>query len=366
MNVENRQDFSNLDRLKISWKISEESGIVTASVNPKSHGQLIIQPKKDFSNATSLQLSFDDPRGFNIDSFKIVLKKENLITESGASETIEKYKIEETKGKINVIGKTNAYTYTINKESGLFENEGFNGPYLMVLPLTSKGVLQMQGPAIDYEPYTHTCSEWKLPSFEISKNKGLPVITIRGAYKEAKGNFIYRFNADGTFSVDYDFTLKKDINPRQLGIVFKLPKEYEQFSWKRKGYWSTYPDWHIARLEGTVNANKGIEATPVGPRTKPDHDWLHDRTRIGSNDFASTKHNIYHASLTNKTGKGLQVLARANKHCRVWIEGDFICMLIANYSNGGSEGFLGDHTEKDEKLLKAGDKVYGKVKMIRI
>jgi len=359
VNVENRQDFSNLNRLKISWKIGEESGAITAGVNPKSQGQLIIQPKNDFRNAASLQLSFDDPRGFNVDSFNIALKEENLSSESKA---VEKYKIEKTKGEIKIIGKSN--TYTIDKESGLIENDGFNGPHLMVLPLKNKGNTQMHGPTKYYEPYTHTCSEWKLSSIDVNNNMGFPIITVRGVYKEAEGNFIYSFNVDGTFSVEYDFTLKEDVNPRQLGIVFKLPKEYEQFSWKRKGYWSTYPDWHIARLEGTVNANEGVEASPVGPRTKPSHRWLHDRTKIGSNDFASTKHNIYHASLTNKTGKGLQVLARAEKHCRVWIDGGSICMLIANYSNGGSERFLRGHAKNDDKPMMAGDKVYGKVKMI--
>ncbi|NJL70740.1 MAG: hypothetical protein HC888_03570 [Candidatus Competibacteraceae bacterium] len=36
--VENRQDFSPLERLKISWKIGNETGVVSADIAPKSKG----------------------------------------------------------------------------------------------------------------------------------------------------------------------------------------------------------------------------------------------------------------------------------------------------------------------------------------
>jgi hypothetical protein len=231
--------------------------------------------------------------------------------------------------------------------------------------MNDAGITRMEAKdnPIKYDAFTPVCKDWKATSVDSKTMNGLPVVTVKGMYKEAAGSFVYKFNANGTFTVDYDFKTTEKVNPRQLGIVFELPKSYENLSWKRKGYWTTYPEWHIARLEGTSNAREGIEGTCVGVKTEPKHEWRHDRTKIGSNDFSSTKHNIYNASLTNKAGHGLKVIANADRHTRTWINGDTIRILIANYSNGGSERFLRRLSNKDDRPLKKGADVSGSVVM---
>ena len=356
--VENRQDFSNLNRLQIAWKLGSETGAVTADIQPRSKGQLVIKTKGGIAPGSELELQVNDPRGFNIDSFCFQLGSPEKTPEAKGS---EKYTMKKVGDKIRIQGKNK--TYTINRKTGLFEGPSFTGPYLMILPLNGDGGTQMHGPTKYYESFTHTCTEWKVESVESSKVKGQPQITVTGSYKEAAGSFTYTFNADGTFTVDYNFQTLEKVNPRQLGLVFELPSSFENLSWKRKGYWTTYPAWHIARLEGTANASYGFESTPVGHRTQPNHEWRHDRIQVGNHDFASTKHNIYRASLTDKAGHGLQVTANADRHVRAWNENGTVRWLIADYSNGGNERFLRRISKQDDRPLEKGDPVAGSVNL---
>jgi hypothetical protein len=222
----------------------------------------------------------------------------------------------------------------------------------------------MHGPTQIYEPFTEHCTGGTAASADVRTENGLPVVVVKGAYKQAAGEFRYRFIADGTFAVEYDFQTLEKVNPRQLGVVFDLPPSCGTLTWRRKGYWFTYPEWHIARLEGTASADEGFESTSVGPRTKPGHEWRHDRLAVGCHDFASTKHNIIRASLINRDGHGLEVRANADRHVRAWIAGDRIRLLVAHYSNGGHERFLRRLNKVDDQPLEKGGVVSGSAQLM--
>lgn len=357
--VENRQDFSNLRRLGIHWKLGDESGTATADVPPRSHGELVIQTKGAVAPGSELELVVGDPRGFNVDSFRFPLGEAQACMDTVGD---EKYTVSEDNGQIAVDG--NQVSFIINRHTGLFENPAFRGPHLMILPLNGGGDTQMHGPTKTYEPDTEPCTGWKAESVEVRTENGLPVVVVKGAYTQAAGEFRYRFNADGTFTVEYDFQTLEKVNPRQLGVVFDLPKTCGTLKWNRKGHWTTYPEWHIARLEGTASADEGFESTSVGPRTKPEHEWRHDRLSVGCHDFASTKHNIIRASLTNRDGHGLEVRADADRHVRAWIDGDRIRLLVAHYSNAGHERFLRRLSKYDDQPLEKGGAVSGSAKLM--
>ena len=59
----------------------------------------------------------------------------------------------------------------------------------------------MHGPTKYYEPYTHTCFDWKLESLESDLSQGLYSITVHGSYKEASGKYVYLFRADGGIEI---------------------------------------------------------------------------------------------------------------------------------------------------------------------
>ena len=355
VDIENRQDFSNLNRLRVDWKLGNETGSARADIPTKSKGHLILKPSVLPKAGEKLELTFVDPRGFEMDSFSLMVGEE-IPAKKSAKNSL--FRVSENGNAIAVNGTD--INYTIDRKTGLFTSAvqdnkemKITGPHLMILPLNNAGSTQMTGKTLTPVPFTDTCKNWKATAVQVKGN----TVVVKGSYNEAEGNFTYRFNNDGSFTVDYNFTCKKNVNPRQLGIVFDIPAEFNNLAWKRKGFWTTYPKWHIGRLEGKVSSTEGFEATSVGPKTEPKHEWRLDRGPAGSHDFASTKHNIFTASMTDNNGFGLEAVADGDRHTRAWIHGKALRLLISHYSNGGSERFLRRLNSIDDKPLKKGDKV---------
>jgi len=229
----------------------------------------------------------------------------------------------------------------------------------MLLPLNEAGDTQMTGKTKAWTPFTDPCAGWT----SSVRSTGAKQPTVVGAQCDgAEGGYTMTFAGDGV-AISYDFTITKPVNPRQIGLVFTLPRECESLSWERAGYWDVYPDDHIARLRGTVRASEGFAATSVGPRTKPEHPWRLDALPYGNNDFCSTKHHILSASLTNPEGRGGIIDGRGKQHLRCWRDAQGVHFLVADYSNGGSERFLRGLAKTDDRPLKKGDVIHGTVKM---
>jgi hypothetical protein len=82
---------------------------------------------------------------------------------------------------------------------------------------------------------------------------------------------------------------------------------------------------------------------------------------LGTNDFRSTKDNIYWAALTRTTGSGILAVSDGKQSFRSFVNGNRINFLVTDYSNGGGEMFFASHLEFERKPLKPGDKFTGKV-----
>ena len=153
--------------------------------------------------------------------------------------------------------------------------------------------------------------------------------------------------------MSYAFKLLKDVNPRQVGIVFYLPKVvFKELTWARRGYWTSYPDDHIGRLSGSAL----IDPAKV-EGLKP---WPLEGNSMGSNDFRSTKNDCLRMSLKSKT-REVWFMGDKPQAMRAWIEGDRIAVLVTSFSTGGSDGFFATHYAADRKPLKAGDEIKGTV-----
>lgn len=361
IDVENRQDFSNLNRLRMEWKVGEQKGVTQPDVPPKAVGTVALSlPTALVGN--QLELCFEDPRGFMVDRFLLPFNQSSAVKDGGELELVS-YTVTSNEQAILIQG--GASDISVDRTTGLLQSGGIVGPHLMLLPLNNEGETQMKGPSIQYEPYTSSATGWDVSSVEVDDGGEQVSVKVCGAYDEAAGHYQYTFLSDGRVSIEYAFTLTTNSIPRQVGVVFDVPKKYETLSWDRKGYWTTYPEWHIARLKGTASASEGEEVSPLGPRSEPQHEWRMDRTPIGSHDFASTKHTVYSASLTDASGHGIYLCAEADQHVRAWNEKGGLRLLIAYYSNGGSERFLHRLTNRDYLRLKAGDTVGSEI-IIRI
>lgn len=236
---------------------------------------------------------------------------------------------------------------------------------LMLLPLNPEGRgTQMTGESQVFSPFTNTGAHRVVKKVVYNESSSVFTIIIHDYYDEAWGYTTYEFSADKNINIEYHYTVNKDINPRQWGLVVSLANDFNTIKWKRKGLWNYYPDAHIGRLVGTANAFSIAPISgPAGPVQKPAWSWSQDRNDLGTNDFRSTKMDIFEGSLQN--GKAiLQINSDGSRSMRAWKDGDKTKLLIAGYSNLGDEGFFRSHAKKFDKPLKQGDAIEDKIHLI--
>lgn len=361
LKVHNRQNFANISEMKINWTVGKQTGTTTASIVPGAKGVLSIKLTKAPNAGDKLALTFIDPRGFIADQFNLTIQGYDVKSKAKTSKVETNFT--ETSDTIAVTSGSSSWK--ISKKSGqlaFIDNIPVAGPQMMILSLNNAGETQMMGPEKEWAPFTEPCTKWECANVTVKQTKDTISIQIKGKYTEANGSYSLVF-VNGHMHINYDFTVDKKVNPRQIGVVFSLPAAFEHFTWERKGYWDVYPDDHIARLKGTVAASEGFAATSVGPRKMPTHPWRLDNLPCGNNDFCSTKNNVLNASLTDKSGNGLMIDGQGKQHVRCWMAEKQVNVLIADYSNGGNERFLRGLASIDDRPLKEGDKISGTIRI---
>jgi beta-galactosidase len=173
-------------------------------------------------------------------------------------------------------------------------------------------------------------------------------VTISGEYKEAAGGYVVTLSKDGSVTLSYDFTMKTDINPRQVGVVYILNRNQEKFTWSRQGQWSIYPVDHIGRNNGTAWPYKSLiggrtidsDAFDRPTRTAPEIPWCLEGSLLGTHDFRSTKENVITALFENETsGRSFRIQSDGTQAVRAWVDGvddEQIRVLVADYVNMGA------------------------------
>lgn len=369
LNVENRHLFTNLDECVIDWKYGNSSGKARPSLSPGAKSTVDIELPVSVNDTTSLEISVIGARGFEIDRYIFNSAVPLTAQEKFGNESVGLESDSDNSVIIDFGGKT----VTIDKMTGnLTVQKGdlnilTSAPRLMVLPLNGEGEgIQMTGREQTFTPYNPVCTEWKVSDISSSESGGEVEIIVNGEYREAEGSFTYRFSHDGMMRVDYSFVMLDSISPRQTGVVFSAPKDFNTVNWSRDGYWNAYPDNHIGALEGMAKAYScelpvsGI----AGPAKRPSWDWSLDQTVNGSNIFRSTKRNIRRASLSTDDGSSrINIVSDGTQHLRPWIDNDITFFLVADYTNGGRDTYLVSHAEADYRPLCPGDKVEGSVSL---
>jgi beta-galactosidase len=370
LDVENRHNFTNLSACTFEWHSGQDSGSVQVNVAARSTGQFDIDLKDKQQLDRDIHLKIKSPLGFVIDEYTFVLVP---VVATNKMERKERLHLEENKETIVI--RDGDKVCEINKSDGLlriFDTKGNSfinkGGALMLLPLNSEGRgIQMIGKDQNFEPYNPICENWVCQSISWTSGKDKATIRVKGAYKEAVGEYIYVFEANGLVTIEYTFQINSPVSPRQIGLVFEVPKEFSTLEWKRKGYWNIYPKDHLGSLTGSAMAfNPEIPiSASAGPSTLPKYGWSFDQTDAGANLFRATKESIYNADLSTPDGNKIKVVSDGNQHFRAWINSSKtgINMLVADYNNAGREGFLSSHAEADYRNLKRGDQVKGKVSL---
>lgn len=366
--VENRYLFSNLSETRIEWKAGECGGVLSPDVPAGGKGEFCIVVPADARQAGAVDIKVMGVRGFEVDAYHFQTVPADVQPAKAPSAR-----------RVNM--KTTADAYEITTAGGTFRIDRLNGMLsavkngtpivvkgaeLMVLPLNGEGEgIQMVGKNQKFEPYTPVCARWTATAVSAAKESGGVSVRVKGVYDEAEGQFDYFFSNTGELRVAYHFTMLKDVSPRQVGVVFSLPDEFDCIAWKRKGYWSVYPKDHIGALEGEAVAfDPSLPISGLaGPSAQPAKAWAYDQTAAGSNMFRSTKENIYEATLSAGKAHSVKVVSDGTQHIRAWKHAKGISFVVADYSNGGCERFLTPHSGRDFRPLKRGDKISGTVKL---
>lgn len=364
LQVENRFDFTNLKDCRFEWEIAGERGSSTINLSPHNSGILRIVPVKSEIEGKILTLNIYSPYNLLIDESTVEIGEINRQNIPFTPVPQEAMKMSEDQQFINIFQKELKWIF--DKKSGklaaaIYKGDTVinGGAELMILPLHSEECKTEHSLNIPF--INNTCKDWILKSVTSRTIDDTIIINIEGSYKEAEIVLNYCFVKGGILVTEYNFTAKEAVDPRQIGLVFSVPGSNENLKWYRKGFWSSYPDWHIGRING--------EALPFPPNAfyinklggEPLGEWRFDANSLGTNDFRSTKDNIYWAALTGPVGAGIIAVSEGKQSFRSYVNGNKINFLVADYSNGGGEMFFASHLEFERKPLKTGDKFNGEV-----
>jgi len=398
LQIENRHDFTNLNEVRINWRIGEESGTAACELAPRSSGILTIRPAAADLAGKTLHLEFGSPRGFLIDAYDVALGARTPdappfhgLEAGGLSSSDDGSRIAIEGGRFRWVLDKAAGTIVRAELDGLPVVDG--GPALMILPQTTGPCLTDY--SLDIKPFNEVCPGWTAESVETMEESGAALahvsypwastaendpqampgapataptavtVTVKGRVKNAAGHYAIRFDGQGRARFDYEFKVSEAVNPRQWGLVLYLPREFDTLSWSRKGQWSVYPDNHIGRPLGTAKALTAGHAFKF--REMPAWDWKDDQNELGSNDFRSTKSALCWAALTSEKGPGLILVSDGKHAARAFLDGNRVGWLLADFNTGGGDLFFAGHHKLDDRPLAAGEVIKGSftVRLVR-
>jgi len=367
LQVENRFDFTNLNECKITWELENETGIINLDLPPRQFGALRIYPETKNLDGKILMLTVTSPQGIEVEKCAIEIgkvKRNNFPFNPVQSDNFRVVEINEKLLEISGSG----FSWMFNLETGKLDGaivEGKRvleeGAELMLLSLTSGQVLTEH--SLDIPFHNSTCTGWQAENVSWSEKKDTVKVTVTGYYSEAEGEVIYLFTNQGALEVSYNVKSKIEINPRQFGLVFSVPRDIQNLRWYRKGLWSYYPENHIGRAFG--------EAIPFDKNAffmdsfekEPASDWRFDANKLGTNDFRATRENIFWASLTEENGAGVVIVSDGSHAFRSFVDGEKINFLVADYSTGGGDPFFSSYYKDERISIKKGDAIKGAVKL---
>ena len=367
MVVENRHDFSNLREVRTRWSAGARSGTLSLDVPPRARG-VIRLPLEQMDHARSVRIEFDSPLGFQLDAYEFPIG-DTPVSPAASRARPPAPVVDQSDARIVVRG--GAFSYEIDRRTGRLVRATRagrewlgEGPELMVLPLNNKGGTQMTGENQSFAPFTATCANWQAAAVTPSAAGGGVEIAVKGACDDAEGEYWLRIDGNGAIDLAYAFASRISVNPRQVGMVFTLPRRFAELAWKRRGQWSVYPPDHIGRLEGRAEAfPAGTRVGPAGPAVRPSWPWALDSNELGSNDFRSTKEHVEWARLSAPGGDGVTVVSDGRQHVRAWVENDRVRLLVAFHNTPGAEGFFRSHASFDDRPLKPGTPVGDRIRL---
>ncbi len=359
--LRNRHLFTNLSETTILWSLDGRKGRAEAALPPGAEGNLLIDPGVPPREGRVLEVRFVSPQGFLEDAYRIPVGKvrPKPPLRPGAEDLPA---VELTVSQKHFLARGKNFLLSFSRSTGLVEKAEADGkpvlsggPFLMILPLRGGPC----SPNFDKRiPFLNdTLRGWKAETVRASTLGKAVQIRVEGSYETARGTYTFTVRPAGKVVVEYAFRVKKKINPRQWGPVFRLPKACTTLSWERKAPWSFYPGDHIGRPRGTARALPSRPQQGPWARIRPDRPWSQDADALGTRDFRSTKKDIYWAALRAASGEGVLVEGEGKRSARAFLEEGIPHLLVAGFTTMGMEGFFNSHVRSKRRPLSPGDAI---------
>ncbi len=344
LRVHNRELFTNLSELRFVWSIGNRSGLSHCEAAPGSTGYLRIPIRFPVRAGESLLIKVFSPLHYlvDIDTFPLGKPRKLSIRHFSpaplhAKEIDGVYTVSGDGFEVSISSVTGQITRIVSGG----ETVASGGPDLMLEPISDEGFGQITDSGKDIKPFNRLRTGWRTQSVTMTRSDGGVTFHVEGECDQAKGSYSLLVTPVGRLKFDSNFMSKENVNLWQEGWVFDTPIACDKLSWDRKARWSYYPQDHIGRPIGFAYAHDGEPMTgPFGPVTKPSWNWNQDDTPWGTNDFRSTKRNVYSATLSGKDGAGLGMISNGSQNIRVWVSGNRIRMFLMDYANEGTAPFF--------------------------
>ena len=138
-------------------------------------------------------------------------------------------------------------SYVIDQKTGQFISAAIRGktvlaggPSLMILPLQTEACEPVDLGV--WKPLNNVCEDWQAESVNAkATTNGAVEVTVNGTCREAGGGYVLRLENSGAVQIRYDFTSRVQENPRQWGMVFFAPTNFNTLHWNRRAQWTVYP-----------------------------------------------------------------------------------------------------------------------------
>lgn len=340
--VYNRFDHTNLNEITVRYTYNgTEKEAAAPSVMPHQKGLLVI-PSEDWTAGSELLVSFLDANGRLIDASLVALGQQTIaLPQPTRKGTLQ---VEETSDRILVKG--NGFEIPFCKETGLICNATAGGkviiekgPFLNLdINLNHLTGAEVRKSA---NKFLTSDADWKKQSITCEKRGSDVLVLLSGSYRDVRTDIRLLISPEGKMQIDYLTDGQPNGFLRETGLSFYLPETLDHLNWKRKGYWSYYPDGEFAGNEGSTSLyNPG----KVAYGARPDQPWQDDTHNYyywadaGANcdrpltqKAKGMKENIYFYTLSPAVGEGLSVISPdASVACRSNKRADGQLILYVN------------------------------------
>ncbi len=358
MPVFNRFDHTNLKDLTITWDVGSQYGTIEATalnIPPHSLGELIL-PAREWKKGEVVYIEAK-LNGQVVDKYDIVLgappeTPPELIINAGVAPLV----LEEDGDNFIIVGENFAVVFS--SIDGLIHNISASGgdllqegPYLHF-----KGkVINKKGNASGVR-LQNIAGLWRLDHIKKKVYDDSAQIDIYGKAGSLSVYWKIRINKQGIMDVNYNITGLQEVQVAELGVRWKLHEGYDSLAWKRRTYWSLYPEGHLGMPVGKTALYNTLSEEEY--RTPPESTWSMDTKNYflfgkdysghpaGMTNMAKAlKENIYYYHLSDsKNHKNLTVLSGGRLGCRVRAVLEHELELVVNdlwdYTNLGWGNYM--------------------------